>query len=87
MEALDNEAQILAKERPKETIEIETEKINTTSYKSKVNPNQEMTFNMTISENAEETCSQQSVELLASFPATATSYVLPISSVNTTKSC
>ena len=33
MEALDNEAQILAKERPKETIEIETEKINTTSIK------------------------------------------------------
>ena len=35
----DNEAQILAKERPKETIEIETE--TTTRVESKVNPNQE----------------------------------------------
>ena len=37
---------------PKEIIEIGTEKINTTSVKSKVNPDKEITLNLAVSENS-----------------------------------
>ena len=58
MEELDNEAQFMDKNMLKEIIEIDTEMINTTSIKSKVNP--------------EEKCSQQSLELVTSLSATPT---------------
>ena len=69
MEELGHEAKLMAKNMPKEIIEIDTEKINTPSFKSKVNLEKEMTLNLDISENAEAKCSQQSVELVASLPA------------------
>ena len=58
MEELDNEAQFMDKNMLKAIIEIDTEMINTTSIKSKVNP--------------EEKCSQQSLELVTSLSATPT---------------
>ena len=53
----------------REIIEIDTEKINATHIKSKVNPEKEMTLNLAISENAEEKCSQQSIELVVTLRA------------------
>ena len=61
----------MAKNMTKQIIEIDTEKINTISSESKVNPEKEMNLKLAISENAEEKCFQQSVELVASLPATA----------------
>ena len=43
MKAWNNEEKAIAKEIPKEIHKINTEKINTTSIKSKVNPVKEMT--------------------------------------------
>ena len=46
MEEMDNEAELT---NNKEIIEIDTEKINTLSIKSKVNPEKVMTLNLAIS--------------------------------------
>ena len=54
MEDLDNEQKPMAKNMPKEIIEIDMEKMNTTSIKSKVYPKKEMTLNLAIWDNAEE---------------------------------
>ena len=64
----------------KQVVEIDTEKISTTSIKSKVNPAKEMTLNVAIYKNAVETCSQQSMEQATSLHAT-TIKDLPSSSI------
>ena len=45
MEELDNEAKLMAKNMTKDISEIDTEMINTTRIKSKVNPEKEMILN------------------------------------------
>ena len=82
MEEWHNEEKAITKDMPEEIHEINTENINTTIMKSRVNPVKEMTSNVEFSENAEEKCSQQSVELITSLPATATNNVRPFSSIN-----
>ena len=67
MEELDNEAELTKYK----IIEIDTEKTNTISIKSKVIPEKDMTLSLAISKNAEEICSQNRVEqLMTSPPAT-----------------
>ena len=61
MEDLDSEAKLKAGNTNIEVVEIEPEKIYTTSIKSKVNPAKDMTLNVAISENAKEICSQENM--------------------------
>ena len=81
-EELDNEKKLATKTKNNEFIEPYTEKINTISIKSKVNPGKDMTLNMAISENAGEKFSQQKEELLASLFVTVINEFLTSSIIN-----
>ena len=51
MEELEDEVKLMAKNMTKEINEIDTEKVSTTSIKSKVNPEKEMTVNLAMTKN------------------------------------